>query len=236
MYGTKARIGLLTPSANTIIEEEFHALKPDGVSVHSARMFVTSPTKEGLVRMVEDTEMATEMIATLEPSIIAFGCTTGSLLGGIGWDETLVTRIEKIAKVPATTTATAVVRALKKLGISKIAVGTPYGKELNELEAGFFQNSGIKVVAMKGLDLTREEMHQLPLEEVMELAHEVDRPNAEAVFLSCTNLKAVPVVAQLEKDLEKYVFSSNIATFWDVMRILAFQQPIKGSGKLLETI
>jgi len=236
MYGTKARIGLLVPSANTIAEEEFNALKPDGVSVHAARMFITNPTVENLARMADDTESATEMIATARPSIIAFVCTTGSLLGGIGWDEKLINRIEKIAEVPATTTATAVIRVFRTLGLSKIAIGTPYNGELNSMEADFFRNSGIEVLDIKGLDLSTEEMHQLPLETVMELAREVDTPKAEAVFLSCTNLKALPVVGQLEKELNKYVFSSNIATFWDVMRLLGLKGQIKGKGKLLESI
>jgi maleate cis-trans isomerase len=236
MYGTRARVGLLVPSGNTIIEEEFNALKPEGVSVHTARMYSAHPTVESLVRMVEDTESATEMIATARPSIIAFGCTTGSLLNGIGWDKELINRIEKIAKVPATTTATAVIRAFSELKIQKVSVGTPYNEELNRLEVDFFEKSGIKVLDIKGLSLTGEEMHFLSLEKVIDLAHQVNKPNAEAVFLSCTNLKVVPVVEKLEKDLGKYVFSSNIATFWDVMRILGIKEPIRGRGILLANV
>lgn len=234
MYGTRARLGILVPSANTITEEEFNALKPDGVSVHAARMFITHPTAENLARMAEDTERATKMIATLGPSVIAFVCTTGSLLSGIGWDEELINRIEKIAKVPATTTATAVIRAFKELGVTKVSVGTPYNEELNKMEADFFESSGIKVLDLKGLDLTPEEMNQLALERVMELAREVDKPDAEAVFLSCTNLKALPIIEQLEKELKKYVFSSNVATFWDAIRMLGIKQRIIGKGMLLE--
>jgi len=236
MYGTKARIGLLVPSGNTIIEEEFNALKPEGVSVHAARMYIPYPTVGNLVRMLEDTESATEMIATIRPSVVAFGCTAGSLLDGIGWDIKLINRIEKIAKVPVTTTATAVIRVFKKLGISKVSIGTPYNEELNRLEADFFEKSGIKVLDIKALTLTGEEMHFLPLERVAELVREVDKPEADAVFLSCTNLKAVPIVEQLEKELGKYVFSSNIATFWDVIRILGIKEPIEGTGWLLKNI
>jgi arylmalonate decarboxylase len=79
-------------------------------------------------------------------------------------------------------------------------------------------------------------MAQISLEEVMNLAREVNRPDADAVFLSCTNLKALPVLDPLEKELSKYVFSSNIATFWDVMRMLKIKEPIQGRGKLLERI
>jgi maleate cis-trans isomerase len=236
MYGTRARIGLLLPSANTILEGEFNALKPEGVSVHAARMYITFPNAENLARMAEDTERAAELIATTRPSIVTFGCTTGSLLNGLGWDEKLIERIEKIVKVPTTTTATAVIRALKVLGVRKIAVGTPYIEELNELEKAFFEDSGVEVLDIQGMDLGGEEMDMLTLEKIADHARKVDKADAEAVFLSCTNLKALPIVDQLEKELGKYVFSSNIATYWDVMRGLGIKQSIGGMGKLLEMI
>ncbi len=236
MYGTRARIGLIVPSSNTTAEAEFNALKPEGVSVHAARILLTHGTIEQLTRMVEDIDRAAELIATIRPSLVALTCTTGSLLGGVGWDEQLISRIEKIVKVPVTTTATAVIRAFRELDIHTVAVGTPYNDELNKVEVDFFESSGIKVLNIKGLDLTVEEMHQIPLEKYVELAHEVDRPDADAIFLSCANLKAVPIVDQLEKDLGKYVFSSIIATFWDVMRRLGIKEPIPGKGKLLASI
>jgi maleate isomerase len=236
MYGSKAKIGLLLPSANTIMEGEFNALKPDGVSVHAARMLIRFPNIEELAKMAEETEKATELISTAKPSIIAFGCTTGSVLNGLGWDEKLISRIQKIAKVHATTTATAVIRAFKELEIHKIAVVTPYIEELNKLEKDFFEDSGITVLEIRGIDLGGEEMEMLTLEKIADHARAVNRSDADAVFLSCTNLKALPIVEQLEKELGKYVFSSNIATYWDVMRRLGIKQSITGMGKLLERI
>ncbi|HYB22142.1 MAG TPA: aspartate/glutamate racemase family protein [Thermodesulfobacteriota bacterium] len=235
MYGTRGRIGILVPSSNTITEIEFNALKPEGISVHAARMFITHPTVETLARMNEDTETAAKHIATAKPSVVAFACTTGSLLEGVGWDARLIERIQKITGVPVTTTATSVIRAFKELGIRKISVGTPYNEELNIREADFFEKSGVKVLKIKGLN-SGGSMSEISLEEVKNLAREVDRPDADAVFLSCTNLKALPVLDPLEKELSKYVFSSNIATFWDVMRMLKIKEPIQGRGKLLERI
>jgi maleate cis-trans isomerase len=236
MYGSKAKIGLLLPSANTIMEGEFNALKPAGVSVHAARMLIRFPNIEELAKMAEETEKATELISTAKPSIIAFGCTAGSVLNGLGWDEKLISRIQKISKVHATTTATAVIRAFKELEIHKIAVVTPYIEELNKLEKDFFEDSGITVLEIRGIDLGGEEMEMLTLEKIADHARAVNRSDADAVFLSCTNLQALPIVEQLEKELGKYVFSSNIATYWDVMRRLGIKQSITGMGKLLEGI
>jgi maleate isomerase len=236
MFGNKARIGVLVPSANTATEDEFHALAPEGISIHAARMYITTATVENLRRMNKDTEMAAEMIATLEPTAVAFACTTGSLLEGVGYDTLLIRRIEKIVKVPTTTTTTAVIRAFKELGIKKVSVGTPYNEELTQREREFFEGSGFPVVKIKGLDFRKKEWDQNYSEKVKALAREVNHPDADAVFLSCTNLKTLPVVAELEREMGKPVFSSNIATFWDVMRIMDMKEDIKGWGKLLETI
>lgn len=236
MYGSKARIGLLVPSANTIVEGEFNELKPDGVSVHAARMAITYPTIENLKRMVEDTEMATELVSHARPHIIAFACTAGSLLEGLGWDQQLIEKIKRTADVPVTTTATAVIKAFKELGIKKISVATPYIDELNVLEKKFFEESGFEVLDIQGIELPDGQMDTLSFESISDYARRVDRPQADAVFLSCTNLKALPIIAPLEEELGKYVFSSNVATYWDVMRTLGLKEPVTGMGHLLGSI
>jgi maleate cis-trans isomerase len=236
MYGIRARIGVLVPSANTTTEAEFNALVPEGITVHSARMFITSPTVENLTRMNQDAEKAAEMIATMEPTAVAFACTTGSLLEGVGYDTQLIRRIEKTVKVPTTTTVTAVIKAFKELGVRKVSVGTPYNEELTQREKEFFEKSGVRVLKIKGLDFQGEEWKELHLERVKKLAREVSHPEADAIFLSCTNLKTLPVIAELEKELGKTVFSSNVATFWDTMRLMGIKENIRGNGRLLEKI
>ena len=236
MYGTRAHIGLLVPSDNTIIEPEFYALKPAGVSVHSARMFVTGISVGELQRMNQDAERAAEQLATARPSVVAFGCTLASTVGGAGFDEELIRKLEELTHAPATTTATAVLRAFGKLGIHKIVIGTPYSDEMNRLEAAFFEASGMRILDIKGLDLDTEAMHLLAPEQAAKLARDVNRPDADCVFLSCTNLKTVPIIDQLEKELDKPVLSSNVATFWDSMRLLGIESSISGRGRLLASI
>ena len=236
MYGTKARIGVLVPSANTTTEAEFNALVPEGMTIHSARMFILYPTVETLARMNEDIEMASELIATMKPNAVVFACTTGSLLEGVGYDTQLIQRIQKVVKVPTTTTATAVIQAFHELGIRSVSVGTPYNEELTRREKEFFEKSGIHVPKIKGLNFQDKDWFEDHLDRVKNLAHEVNQANADAVFLSCTNLKAVPVIPDLERELGKYVFSSNVATFWQAMRLIGWKENIKGRGKLLERI
>ncbi len=234
MYGTIARIGLIIPSPNVVIEPEFNAMKPEGVSIHATRLLLTAGTSEGLKRMAEGTEKAAQLLGTAKVNIIAYGCTTGSLVKGLGWDQELITRIEETTNIPATTTSTAVIRAFNQLGVRKVALGTPYSQELSRLEKDFFEGHGIKVVNMKGLDIHGEDMRRAPPEITYKLACEVDTPEAQAIFISCTNFKSITVIEKLEEELQKYVFSSNTATMWDVLKRLKIDHPIKGYGTLFE--
>lgn len=234
MYGYKARIGLIIPSLNNVIEPEFNAMKPDGVSIHATRVLLTEGTLDGEKKMLEGTEDAAKLIASAGVDIIAYACTSGSLLKGVGWDQELIGTIERITGIPATTTTTAVMRVFKEFRVNQVAVATPYPKELNQLEKEFFEAHGIRVMKMKGLGLTNV-TDVLP-ETVYELACEVDTPEAEAVFISCTGLKTITVIEKLEADLHKHVFSSNTATLWDVLKRLGIREQIQGCGKLLATL
>ncbi len=132
MYSWQAMIGLILPSLNGIMEPECNAMAPDGVSIHATRLHLPSgPSLEDLKKMAEGTEGAAELLATAGVNIIAYACTSGSLVGGPGWDQQLISRIEKAASVPATTTSTAVIRACRELGVSKVALATPYDEATN---------------------------------------------------------------------------------------------------------
>ena len=60
----------------------------------------------------------------------------------------------------------------------------------------------------------------------------LDHKDAEAIFISCTALRAVEVLDQIEKKVSKYVISSNQAIIWDCLRSVNIKNTISGYGKL----
>lgn len=233
MYGAEGRIGLIVPSVNTVLEQEFNAMSPKEVSVHSTRLPFRSDI-EGLKRMAEGVQEAAKLLASAGVNIIVYGCTAGSMVKGIGWDRELINQIEEATGIPATTTATAVIKAFKELAVDKVAVATPYSEEFNQIEREFFEAHNIKVINIKGLEMYGEDLRRSVPETTYKLACEVNVSNADAVFISCTNFKAITVIERLEEDLKKYVFSSNTATMWEVSKRLGITEQIKGYGKLFE--
>lgn len=231
----RAKIGMLVPSANTRSEPDFVRMMPEGVTVHAARLFITEATCEALARMNEDIEQGAKYLATAEVDVIAFCCTGGSFFRGVGYDREVSALIQSAAHIPAVTTSTAVVEALKTLGVRTMAMATPYPKELNDIEKKFMEDSGLRVVSLKGLEIVKAPaIAQVPPSQVYQLAKEVDRREADGIFISCTNFRGVDVIDRLERELGKPVVTSNQATFWAALRALGIREARTGYGRLME--
>ncbi len=234
MYGWRARIGLIVPSSNTTMEEEFRGYLPRGVSMHIARVRLKKVTVEELEAMEEHVVEAAERVSDAGVDIIVFGCTTGSLIKGLGYDIKLSSDIKSATGVEAITTSTAVIEALKTLSISKVSVATPYIDSVNLKEKVFLENNGIKVVRMKGLGIEDNlKIGRQSPEVAYKLAKEVDTSEAKGIFISCTNFRTFEIIEPLERDLNKPVISSNQATLWLTLRKLNIKEEIKGLGTLL---
>jgi maleate isomerase len=232
LYGNKAKIGLIVVAPDTTIEPEFNAMKPDGVSIHATRLPLTEGTAEAERKMLERTEEAAGLLAHAGVDIIVFGCTSASAMDGVGGDRAIISRIERATSIPATTPTTAVISALKELGVSKVALATPYNRELTRAIEKVLEGSGFRVVNTASGDYGLGMGRVLP-ETVYEQAYKVDTSDADAVFISCTNFKTLPFIDRLENELKKYVISSNTAAMWDVLRKLNIRCQIKGFGRLL---
>jgi arylmalonate decarboxylase len=236
-YGYKAKIGLITPSSNTINEPDWWRMAPQGVTIHTSRVLLTGKADiESYGRMADSLDRAAEELATTEPDVVAYGCTSGSFMCPM---PQLLDKIRTRTGTPVTATAGAVAAALRALGVRRIAMGTPYVDFVNQAEVGFFQSYGFDVVSLHGLNLgeTQEERRgigRVPPEVVYRMARLIDRDDAEAIFISCTNLATLDVIADIEKDLGKPVVTSNQACFWACLRLIDLRVPVTGYGVLLE--
>lgn len=236
-YGWKGKIGLIVPSTNVANEPEWQQLMPEGVSFHTARALLTGATsQESYDIMARGTERAAQELATAEPDLIVYGCTSGSFMVD---REALKQRLQDLAGgIPVTTTSDAVLAAFAALGVRRIALATPYLDLVNEREVGFLAANGLSVVAVQGLQLgsTIEErrlINRVPPEVVFRMARAVDRPDADAIFLSCTALPTLPMIDRIEQSLGKPVVASNPVTLWHALRTLGLPDRIAGCGRLL---
>ncbi len=212
------KLGALIPSGNTTLEPEIWSLLPPGVSLHVARLKLRADTLEELQRMVDDLPVQVDRLLDAQPQAIAFGCTAGSFLEGTGYDRRIVDAVSAITDVPCTTTTTAVVSALKELGVERPAVFTPYPEWLTLREVDFLTGAGFKVVSHRCLGL-EDGMNEVSPGEIYSIARSMDGPGVDGIFISCTDFPSLSVLPFLERDLGKPVVSSNQATLWMLFRL-----------------
>ncbi|MFX0202578.1 MAG: aspartate/glutamate racemase family protein [Candidatus Hodarchaeota archaeon] len=239
MYGWRAKLGLLVPAANGVCEMEFHKLisNIEGICLYTTRMGGTGKlTISSLTDMLNEVDDAAEKVAQAKVDLIVFACTTGSLVKGVGYDQEIIKKIYQKTGIPGFSTSTAVINALKEMGINKIAVATPYTDEVDQRVRSFLEGNGFQVLNLKGLGIvdTVERSELSPIV-AYRLAREVYNSNSEAdgVFISCMNFRTVEIIESLERDLSKPVVTSLQATVWAALRKLGIHEPINGYGKLL---
>lgn len=230
-----ARIGLLIPSSNTSVEPEFYRALPREVTLHVARLFLTHITPESLAAMSDDIERQAKLLATADVDVIMLGAVAPGVLKP-GYDRELSGRIRAATGKQASTAATALLGALRHLGVARIAIGAPYDDRVNALARSFLQAAGIEVVATRELGLKDNlQVGRLGAEAAYELGRKVDCPAAGAIVFAGTNMRSMDALEPLERDLGKPVISTTAVSLWEALRIIGCTEGITGYGRLLRS-
>lgn len=226
-YGWRAKIGLIIPAPGAAPEREFNKYAPEGVSILTQRILFEKVDHDGLAALGDRVVEAAKLVSTGKPDLLVFGCTTGSLIKGVGYDQELIRRMEDAAGIPAVTTSTAVLAALRALGAKRVVVSTPYSDEVNETEKKFLENNGFEVLCIKGLGYTDPiRMPRTTFDQMYHLTGEVLDSRADVIFVSCTGLGIVDGVSMLERDFQLPVITSNQTSLWYALRSLSIHDPL----------
>lgn len=240
MYGQRARLGVLVPSQIVAIEPEFGLVTPAGVSCHYHRFNFEAAgidDKEVVARLKKAEEYvadAAALIGHVRPAVVAMTGTGVSFIEGPGHDQVLIRKMmERNGNVPATTTSTSVLAAFTKMGIRKVSIAMPYVEAVARAGVKFVEAAGVEVLDAKWLHMAGYKIAELPAETAYQLAQEVDRPESDAVFISCVNWHTFEIIERLERKLGKPVVTSNQATIWNLLRMAGVNDRIPGYGRLL---
>jgi maleate isomerase len=231
----RKKLGLILPSSNTTVEPDFHRVLPEHVSLHASRIWVVDVTHDDLEAMNSEAEMAARYVGTAQVDAVAYACTSGSFIGGPGYDQALLARITAEAGgVPAVGTSPAMVEALHAVDIQRVSVVTPYTDEINEGLTTFLTAHGFDVLSMAGQQIVPNvEIGAQAPETIVAFAKANLDPAANGLFLSCTNWRAMEVAERLERETGKPVVTSNQATLWAALRALGVAMSVDGYGSLL---
>lgn len=231
------RIGLLVPSSNTTVEPEFYRALPREVTLHTARLFLTQIAPEAIEAMVKELETQSKLLASADVDVIVLGATAPSFLKGLGYDRSLINKIEAATGKRATTTSTALIEALRHLGVSRVVLGAAYDDKVNAIARAFLEANSINVLAAQGLGMVDNlAVGRLGSDSAYELGRRIDRPDAEAIVLACTNWKTMDAIEKLERELGKPVISTTQASLWAALRAVGRIEGVAGYGQLLRDL
>ncbi len=232
----RAKIGLLY-LADGDLDAEFWQLVPSDVTVHITRTWLPEGPLDTEAHLAltesKDIEESARRLAVIRPDVIVYADTSITFFRGSGYDEEISQRIQRSTGIPATTTSTAVVRALETLHIRRVTVLAPYLDEVSERLRLFLEGNGLEVVGFSSLNLgLGSDIGALSSSQVFELAKEADVPRSQGLFISCTALSTVDIIEPLESALGKPVVTSNQSTMWRALRMTGIEDHLQGLGTL----
>lgn len=240
---TRARIGVLVPFTNTNLEPDMMLMRAPGTTVHFQRMggydedeIPGSDQMAGLG--ASDISHDLRMISGVRPDVVLYGCTSATLTHGPGFDAELAEDIKAGSGAVSLTAAGSLVAAIQALGVTKVGFSSPYLGEINAQAMDFLAQNGIGTVkcADVGRELGNYGQGELTPEEVFNLACQADHPQAEAIVLSCTDMRSVEAVTRIEAVLNKPVVTSNQAMMFALMRALGLPRHAGVPGRLFDLL
>ncbi len=212
------RVGMLTPSSNTVLEPYTSAMfAPFGeaASVHFSRFRVTeislSQASQGQFDEAPIIEAA-ERLAEAKVDLIAWNGTSASWLG-LDKDRALAGRIEAATGIAATSTMLSYEALFRALDIGRLGLVTPYLGEIQDKIVANFAAQGIEVVAERHLeDRGNFSFATYEAAAVSDLVREVAAARPQAVAVVCTNFRGAPGAAALEAECGVPVLDSVAVT------------------------
>lgn len=235
-FGWRARIGLILPADNAVLEPEAYQLGLPGVSFHAVRLdtWEREEMPAAGVRL-------SAVFRELGVDAIGYACAETSFIGGQDVNKAICSGIEEAVGRPAVTATGAMVEALTALGARTVSLAAPYRESSAAALRDYLERSGgVSVVSAVTEDFSlgsqddREwfETNLQPPSTAYRLGRQADHPDADAVVVAATNLRSMEVIRYLEADLTKPVISSNSALVWALLRRCGVRDLGDGYGRL----
>ncbi|MFI0486582.1 arylmalonate decarboxylase [Actinomadura sp. 9N215] len=239
--GHRAKFGVIVPSTNTVVEHDYNAVSPRGVTFHAGRMYIEQPALasdqdfEGLlVQIRASINTAIRDVMTAQPDHLVMGMSAETFWGGVDGNQRFEDAVRAASGLAVTTGATATCHALKTLGVQRIACVTPYQPIADAEVERFYTESGFDVVAVKGLKCpSATAIAAVTEDELIAAMKSFDMDGVDAVVQVGTNLSMLRLAPYAERWLGVPVVAINAATLWQALRSNGFNDRFDGFGTLL---
>ena len=241
------RIGILVPSTNQVVEPDFMALVPPGVTFHTERLWNVSRTPPGggdgtyLQTMNNDLERGVASLTSANLDILVYACTSGTYhRGNIEYNNLITKKIEHLSGLVAITAVTASIEALSSISPGNISIIGPYGQELlTKRLTPLLESQGFSVIDARGESSMLQRTHDSVIgdqdpELIYDFVINSVHPKTDTIFLPGTAWRTLEIVHRLEEHLQRRVISVNQATIWSTFKKLGVRTIGAGFGSLFD--
>jgi maleate isomerase len=241
VLGWRGKFGVIGPSTNTVVEPDYNAMRPAGVTNHYSRIFTpnAAPNNETFAASIavigENVMDAVKSALTCGPDYLLMAVSAVSFFGGANGADALVRRIQNCAGAGVSIGSHSIAAALHSYGgISRIAVLSPYWPVMNQAVIGYFNDVGFGVVRDIALQCRSwTAIAEVTPAQCRDALKRLDGDDVDAIVQVGTNLSMVRVAAAAELWLGKPVIAVNTATYWHALRANGIRDQIEGFGRLL---
>ncbi len=241
VVGFRAKMGVIIPSTNTVVEADFWDMRIPGVTFHTGRIYIAQPNlssntaMEDLLTQVQTAiEIAVRDAMTCQPDYLVMGMSAPTFWGGLEGGQRFAEKMRKLSGLPISMGSDACRVALETYNAKKIAVLTPYQPIMREQIVKYFQDCGLQVVRYKDLRCpSATAIAEVVPAELRPVLQELSGPDVDAIVQCGTNLSMIRLAADAEGWLDKPVIAINTATLWHAYRVNGFLDNVYGFGSLL---
>jgi maleate cis-trans isomerase len=240
---TRAKIGVLVPFTNVNLEPDLELMRPPDCTLHFHRMggydVDEIPGSDQMAGLgASDISEDLRLLSGVRPDVILYGCTSATLSHGLEFDRDLAAKITEGSGAISLTAAGSLMTAIQSLGVKKVGFSSPYVGEINTQAVDFLAENRVNTVNIADIGRTLGNYGQgeLAPDEVYDLALKADHPDAEAIVLSCTDMRSVEALPDIEKELDKPVVTSNQAMMFCLMQALKIERHNALPGRLFDLL
>ncbi|MBC7430520.1 MAG: arylmalonate decarboxylase [Rubritepida sp.] len=243
VQGFRQKFGVIGPSTNTIVQPDFEAMRPYGVTNHYSRIFTPDTNAmsnesfiAGAKLIGQNTLEAVRSVLTCAPDHLVMGMSAVTFFDGRRGADAFQKEVEDLAGIGISIGSHACTAALQAYGgVRRLAVLSPYWPAMNEQVKLYFEDMGFEVVrdhAMQAKSWTG--IAAITTAECAAALKSIDGDDVDAIVQVGTNLSMVRLAAAAELWLGKPVIAINTATYWHALRTRGFSERFGGMGRLLE--
>ena len=213
------RLGMITPSSNTVLEPACAAMLHDvpGISAHFARVRVTRIGLDAGAAAQFDLQPMVEAASLLADARVAAICWNGTSASWLGLqqDESVCAAITGETGIAATSASLGTVALFRRAGVARFGLVTPYTQDVQDRIVQVYAGLGFTCVAERHAGIAENfAFAEVPPETLAGMVREVASARPQAISILCTNLDGARIAAELEREIGIPVYDSTACAVW----------------------